>query len=117
MSGQPRSMGTCLDQESVKFIIKIVFPPHAQRSAHPIQRHMFASCADPPPESVPIGTNNGRYWPAFLAFSICHAHRQQARLLNCFCAWCVVCFLFLSFCVAVVAVTVLSTPAEIAMST
>ena len=40
-------------------------------------------------ESVPIGTNNGRYWPAFLAFSICHAHRQQARLLNCFCAWCV----------------------------
>ena len=28
--------------------------------------------------------------------SICHAHRQQARLLNCFCAW-VCCLLLVSF--------------------
>ena len=38
-------------------------------------------------ESVPISTNNSRYWPAFLTFSICHAHRQQVCLLTCFCAW------------------------------
>ena len=58
-------------------------------------------------ENMPIGTDNSRKSSAFLAFSICHAHRQQARSLHCFCAWCAACFLFLSFCVAVVAVTVL----------
>ena len=68
-------------------------------------------------ESVPIGTNNGRYWPAFLAFSLAmHTDSKRACLIvSVLGVWSASCFfpfvwlLWPSLCSY--------TPAEIAMST
>ena len=51
---------------------------------------------------------------AFLAFSVCYAHRQQTRSLHCFCA---VCSCFFPFVWLLRPLLCSSTPAQVAMST